>query len=161
MSSPRRSRHASSSRVKEHQAKQAVTPRLLSEHEKRELIMAHAAARAPQDTVQRVTLWAGIAVALVVIVGGWFLTVGWSVREAVRSTGPSQLRTMTDELRAFTDQLKAEQAMQAPELPSTTSQATAADFAELVRSHITSSTSDVSTPSSTLFDPHAPGLTLE
>jgi hypothetical protein len=45
--------------------------RLVHEEEKRELILAHAAMRQQRDPVQMMSLWAGVAVASLVVVGGW------------------------------------------------------------------------------------------
>ncbi len=64
-----------------------VAPRILSAEEKRELILAHAAARHPIDPVQRISVWAGVAVCVVFVVAAWFSTVGSGIRKSL--AGPA------------------------------------------------------------------------
>jgi hypothetical protein len=59
-----------------------VAPRILSAEEKRELILAHAAARRPVDPVQRMSLWAGVAICLVFVVGAWVYSVGSGIKKS-------------------------------------------------------------------------------
>jgi len=68
-----------------------VAPRILSADEKHELILAHAAARKPVDPIQRVSLWAGVAVCVVFIVGAWFYTVGSGIQNSL--AGPPDPNT--------------------------------------------------------------------
>jgi len=72
-----------------------VAPRILSAEEKRELILAHAAARHPIDPVQRVSVWAGVAVCVIFIVAGWFSTVGSGIRKSLAGpTDPAIVQAM-------------------------------------------------------------------
>lgn len=115
------------------------TPRLLSSDEKRELILAHAAARAPQDPLQRVSLWAGVTIASVVIVTGWFMTVGWKVGKTL-STGSEEVRQMTERLDRFSEQVESMPTLRELNLPRPTTEATAAEFETILKNHLASST---------------------
>ena len=95
----------------------------MSANEKRELILAHAAARDPQDPLQRASLWAGITVAVIVIAGGWWMTVGREIKDAV-SNG-SELRKMTEQLNEFADAVDANPLIKSA-LPGPTAEAAAA-----------------------------------
>lgn len=107
------------------------TPRVLSAEEKHELIKAHAALRSPQDPVQRLTLWAGVLIAMIAIVAGWWYTVGTNVRETIQ-IGTSDLREKTQELDAFTNIAEQNPIVNPPALPGVTSEASAAQFAEIL-----------------------------
>lgn len=61
----------------------SVAPRILSSEEKRELILAHAAARRPLDPIQRFSLWSGVAICLLFVVGAWIYTVGSGIKRSV------------------------------------------------------------------------------
>lgn len=67
----------------------AATPRLLSSDEKRQLILAHAASRRPMDPVQRMSLWAGVIICTLFIIGGWMYTVGAGIKKSL--AGPLDL----------------------------------------------------------------------
>lgn len=54
-------------------------PRILGVEEKRQLILAHSAAQEPVDSVQRVSLWAGVAVCFLAIAVGWI----YSMRQTI------------------------------------------------------------------------------
>jgi len=73
-----------------------VAPRILSSEEKRELILAHAAARHPIDPVQRVSVWAGVAVCVLFVVAAWFSTVGSGIRKSLAGP-PDQALTQAKE----------------------------------------------------------------
>ncbi len=49
----------------------AMRGRLTSDHEKRELILAHSAMRSAKDPVQLMSVWAGVAASAVVVVIAW------------------------------------------------------------------------------------------
>ena len=49
----------------------ALRGRLTSDHEKRELILAHSAMRRAKDPVQLMSVWAGVAASAVVVVIAW------------------------------------------------------------------------------------------
>lgn len=57
-----------------------AAPRFLSQDEKRQLILAHAAVRQPADPMQRFSLWAGVAVCFIFVVGAWVYTVGSGIQ---------------------------------------------------------------------------------
>lgn len=72
-----------------------VAPRILSSEEKRELILAHAAARHPVDPIQRLSVWAGVAVCVVFVVAAWFSTVGSGIRKTLAGpTDPAIVQAM-------------------------------------------------------------------
>lgn len=76
------------------EARASSTPRILSSEEKRELILAHAAARRPVDPVQRMSLWAGVAVCLVFVVGAWVYSVGSGIKQTfAHATDPDLARS--------------------------------------------------------------------
>lgn len=52
-------------------APMALRGRLTSDHEKRELILAHSAMRRAKDPVQLMSVWAGVAASAVVVVIAW------------------------------------------------------------------------------------------
>jgi hypothetical protein len=156
------------------------TPRILSPEEKRELILAHAQERRPRDPVQRITLWTGVAVAVLAVVCGWFLTVGREVKRDIQGTD-SELRELAEELDAFTERAKTNPVVNPPELPGPTAEAAAAQFEDILReilnaeststrrddllapsapssSAAESETSSAPASSPFLIDPDAPGL---
>lgn len=133
------------------------TPRLLSPEEKRELILAHAAARMPQDPMQRLSLWVGIATAVAVLATGWWLTVGWQIKQSL-SRGGSEVRQMTERLNEFTEQVNASPLMQSA-LPSPTPRAAAAELGERIKSALQSQASS-SGRQADLMAPRAPGATV-
>jgi hypothetical protein len=110
----------------------AETPRLISEEEKRELIRVHAAARAPQDPLQRMSLWAGVTLSVLGIAIGWWLTVGQSVRHTADQTN-EELHRVTQELNDFADKVdaKALPFMQPP-----TPEASAGSFEDMLRANL-------------------------
>jgi hypothetical protein len=128
------------------------TPRILSPDEKRELILAHAAMRAPQDPFQRFTMWSGIAVAIMALVGGWWLTVGWSVERAVEQ-GNVDLRKMTSSLNEFTQEVKTNPILAHPEIPTPTSNVQAAELVDNLKELLEQASS---TPRTDLLSPNAP-----
>jgi hypothetical protein len=66
--------------------KASSSPRIVSSDEKRQLILAHAAQRRPVDPVQRMSLWAGVFVCVVFVIGAWFYTVGSGIRDSFART---------------------------------------------------------------------------
>ncbi len=52
---------------------------LLSREEKRQIILAHAAARRPTDPVQVTSMWLGVAVCAVIVAVGWW----WAVKPEI------------------------------------------------------------------------------
>jgi hypothetical protein len=73
-----------------------VAPRILSSEEKRELILAHAEARHPADPVQRMSMWAGVAVCIVFVVLAWFSTVGSGIRASLAGPTDPAVQTVMD-----------------------------------------------------------------
>lgn len=111
------------------------TPRLLSNEEKRELIRAHAASRAPQDPVQRLSLWAGVVLSVLVIGAGWWMTVGRQVRQAV-SQQSMELRKLTSEMDQFVNIVQTSPALNPPQIPNGVSQAAASPFDALLKDQL-------------------------
>ena len=61
--------------------KSRAVPLLMTSDEKHELIRAHAAMRTPHDPVQMLSVWAGVLVAFVVVIGGWM----WAIQPTFSS----------------------------------------------------------------------------
>lgn len=129
------------------------TPRLISSDEKRELILAHAASRSPQDPLQRMSFWAGIAVAVAVIAGGWWTTVGWQVQQSI-GHGGEDLKEVTKRLNEFTEQVDSNPMFKSPALDSPTAQAAAAELSERIKAALNASSTE---RESDLMAPSAPG----
>jgi len=161
------------------------TPRLLNDEEKRQLILAHAASRASKDPVQRATMWAGMFVALAVIVGGWWMSVGGRIQQGVSNTGEKDWKAMGEQLDTFTERLRTDPIVNAPNISTPTSAASAAEDIDMVQAVVgngnakagrddlmgpggtyastTSSDapSDKPMPFEEVVDPNDPGLTPE
>jgi hypothetical protein len=73
-----------------------ITPRILSSDEKRELILAHADARNPLDPTQRFTLWAGVSLCIVFVIGAWMYTVGASISDSFAKPLDPALQEVVD-----------------------------------------------------------------
>lgn len=73
-----------------------VAPRILSEEEKRQLILAHARSRKPVDPGQRMSLWAGVLVCVLFIVGAWVYTVGSGIQRAFAGPMDPNLKKTLD-----------------------------------------------------------------
>jgi hypothetical protein len=131
------------------------TPRILSADEKRELILAHAAVRKPQDPVQRVSLWAGVAVALIAILGGWWITVGAEVKRSIEGT-PDSMQAMKDDLDRFRETAENNPIVNQPALPGPTSEAAAASFGEIMKLLLEGEELPTSTRRDDLLAPSAP-----
>lgn len=69
---------------------------LYSADEKRQLILAHAAMRAPHDPVQMMSAWAGVAIALLVIAAGWWWATGTVILNTAGSIGPGLKEALQD-----------------------------------------------------------------
>jgi hypothetical protein len=109
-------------------ARAAGAEPVISQDEKRRLILAHAAMRPTRDPVQFMSMWAGVLVAVIAIVTGWWWSVGsglassWSrvaggVSHDVRTLGQdrdsevaNELMRVTERLQALHDQAMAQQA---------------------------------------------------
>jgi hypothetical protein len=125
-SAPKRRKHAT-----------AATPRMLSEAEKHELIRLHVANRAPQDPLQRLSLWAGVSLCVTVLLVGWWFTVGVGVQQAVSTEDAEELRALTEELDRFTEQVETNPLLNPPTVaPSTTSEATASGFDDILKENL-------------------------
>lgn len=68
--------------------------RLLSGEEKRQLILAHAAAREPGDPVQVLSMWAGVIATAIVIAIGWW----WAVKPQLATKVETELGPDASEL---------------------------------------------------------------
>ncbi len=175
---PRRTHRPKSSRGQNLPEAFQDTPRLISSDEKRGLILAHAATRAPQDPLQRMSFWAGITIAIAVIAGGWWATVGWQVKQSV-NRGGEDLKEVTKRLNEFTEQVDSNPLFKAPILDGPTTEAVASELSERIKAALHASTTerqgdlmapqvpgaptstDAMTPASPEFpiDPSTPGLT--
>lgn len=115
----------------------AATPRMLSEAEKHELIRLHAAQRAPQDPLQRMSLWAGVSLCVAVLLVGWWFTVGTGIQQVVTSDRSQELRDLTEDLNRFTEEVETNPILNPPTVvPQPTSEATAAEFNDILRSNL-------------------------
>jgi hypothetical protein len=129
---------------------------MMSPAEKRGLILAHAAARAPQDPLQRMSLWAGVTLCVLMLIVGWWSTVGWTVRDTL-SEPSSEVRALTEELDRFTEQVQSNPLL-VPPMPTATSEATAASFDDLLKSNLQEEPSDTAPATRTrpLLEPAEP-----
>lgn len=91
---PRRVAATSKSRVIRNVVKKDDAPFLSSHEEKRQLILAHAANRPKLDPIQRMSLWAGVAICLVFVVGAWAYTVGSGIRRSLAAPSDSAFETV-------------------------------------------------------------------
>jgi hypothetical protein len=79
---------------------------IMSSEEKRQLILAHAAMRAPRrDPLQMLSVWAGVMVTLVVVFVGWWWAATPSYVDALKDPDPS-FQPMYDELKILTERMK-------------------------------------------------------
>lgn len=81
-----------------------VAPRILSSDEKRQLILAHSAMRRPMDPIQRASLWAGVAVCMLFVVGAWAYTVGSGIRQSAAGPLDPQLQDVVDNTKKFAEE---------------------------------------------------------
>lgn len=81
--------------------RRAPLPRLLSVDEKRQLILAHVQARRPIDAKQRASVWAGVIICTLLIVGVWVYTVGGTIRRSLASPVDSNVRQAFDASKQF------------------------------------------------------------
>jgi hypothetical protein len=109
-------------------------PRMMSEEEKHRMIMAHAAIRAPQDPLQRISLWAGVTLSVAAIATGWWFTVGQGIQYEA-GQGSQELRRAAAELDKFTQMVESSAFLNAP-TNNPTSNANAGSFDELMRSNL-------------------------
>lgn len=133
------------------------TPRIITPEEKRSLILAHANAREPKDPVQRITLWAGVAVAIIAIVSGWFMTVGYQVKTEFAGSG-DELQKLADELDAFTERAKTNPIVNPPKLPGPTTAAAAAQFEDVLQDILSEDANSTTTRRDDLLAPSAPSV---
>lgn len=142
---------------------EADTPRMMSDEEKHRMIMAHAAARAPQDPLQRVSLWAGVTLSVAALAVGWWFTVGTGIQQNV-GQGSEQLRQAAAELDKFTNLVQTSPALNNP-ANSPTSAADAATFGNVMRDNLfkpaddsTADANATSTPTDQKSPPSAPSV---
>lgn len=74
----------------------------MSQEEKRQLILAHAARHRPLDPVQRLSLWAGVVICLLFVVGAWAYTVGSGIRRSMARPMDENLNAVLEAAREFT-----------------------------------------------------------
>jgi hypothetical protein len=133
------------------------TPRIITPEEKGALIRAHADAREPKDPVQRITLWAGVGIAIIAIGVGWFMTVGYQVKNEFAGSG-DELRKLADELDAFTERAKTNPIVNPPKLPGPTTAAAAAQFENVLQDILSEDADSTSTRRDDLLAPSAPSV---
>lgn len=133
---PRKSSASTPRRRASAKAAFTETPRLISDEEKRELIRVHAAARAPQDPLQRMSLWAGVTLSILGIAVGWWLTVGQGIQQTASRTN-EEMRRVTQELNEFADKVEAKNL---PFMRPPTPPASAGSFEEVLRANLGSAT---------------------
>ncbi|MBU1032851.1 MAG: hypothetical protein ABII13_01430 [Patescibacteria group bacterium] len=78
-----------------------ATPRIISEDEKRQLILAHVDAREPIDSRKQVNLWMGVGVCVCIVVGAWLLTVGGNIKRIWTKPLDANLQQALDDTRYF------------------------------------------------------------
>lgn len=83
-----------------------ATPRFLSADEKRKLILAHAEMRRPHDPVQMLSVWAGVAVTMMVLVVGYWYATKPSFVEAQSKPFDEQLAPALENVQIFTQKIK-------------------------------------------------------
>lgn len=144
---------------------------MLSEAEKHELIRLHAAQRAPQDPLQRMSLWAGVSLCVAVLLVGWWFTVGVGVKRVVSNEETENLRTLTDELNRFTEEVESNPLLNPSTIvPQPTAEVTASGFDDILRGNLgldetATRTQDLLVPGDEVppssTPKHPPGLTPE
>ncbi len=65
---------------------------LMGEEEKRRMIEAHAARRAPLDRSQVVSLWAGVAICVIAIGAGWAYAMRQTIVNAIQPSFETDIR---------------------------------------------------------------------
>ena len=121
------------------------TPRIMSDEEKHELIRMHVAARAPQDPLQRISLWAGVTLSLFAIGFGWWMTTGQVIRRTA-TDGSADLREAAAELDRFTQMVETNDVLNRL-APSPVSEAEAGSFNDVLRSNLSATrTQDLFVP---------------
>ncbi len=83
-----------------------ATPRFLSAEEKRQLILAHAEMRRPHDPLQMLSVWAGVAVTVLVLVVGYWYATKPSFVEAQSKPFDAELAPALQNIQAFTEKMK-------------------------------------------------------
>jgi len=117
MPRPRRTRSRSRSATPNSQeTPRDAAPRVLSRDEKRELILAHAAARKPLKPRDRMTLWGGVAVCVLFIVGAWAVTVQSGIERLSAQSTDSEIRDLLDTGRSLSADLQQATASDKTEL---------------------------------------------
>jgi len=74
---------------------------IYSADEKRQLILAHAAMREPQDPLQAMSAWAGVAIAVLVIGVGWWWASGSVILNTAGNVGQDVVSTFKDASKVF------------------------------------------------------------
>ncbi|GEM_PF-1216192 len=82
---PKRTRKIAPVREKTTSPSSLERPRLMSDSEKRQLILAHAANRRPVDAVQRFSLWTGVIICVLAIGVGWIYTMRQTIIGALET----------------------------------------------------------------------------
>jgi len=143
---------------------------MISEAEKHELIRLHAAQRAPQDPLQRMSLWAGVSLCVALLLVGWWFTVGVGVKQAVSNDQTESLRALTEELNAFTEEVESNPLLNpSMVVPQPTASVTASGFDDILRGNLgldetATRTQDLLVPGDATPPPtptRPPGLTPE
>lgn len=83
-----------------------ATPRFLSADEKRQLILAHAQMRRPHDPIPMLSVWAGVAVTVMVLVVGYWYATKPSFVEAQSKPFDEELAPALQNIQVFTEKMK-------------------------------------------------------
>ena len=89
-------------------------PRLLSADEKRELILAHAAARGPEPHPFGLGSYIGIIACCLFVVGGWWFTVGAHFRRTISLRKDPAAQLVTQEVQRLRTGLGQESGGRSP-----------------------------------------------
>ncbi|MCC7357790.1 hypothetical protein IT408_04815 [Candidatus Uhrbacteria bacterium] len=83
-----------------------ATSRFISAEEKRRLILAHAEMRRPHDPVQMLSVWAGVAVTMMVLTFGYWYATKPSFVEAQMKPFDEQLNPAMETVQVFSQKMK-------------------------------------------------------
>lgn len=137
-----------------------VAPRIMSDEEKHQLILAHSRARKPVDQGQRASVWVGAAVCIIFIAGAWMMTIGSTLKKAMAGPMNEAFSTSLDLTKQFAEGTTADAVGAtndiATQLANISSQLDTLkaqqDVVDSIAAQI-NSTSTVSTTSTQLFKP--------
>lgn len=136
--------------------------RLLSSEEKHQLILAHVAAHRSIDPIQRLSLWAGVTVCMLFVLGAWMYTVGSGIKKSIAGPIDPNLKAIVTETQQFAEDTSqglgniGEQVSGVAERLEALNQEQALLNAMVLQLSTTSSAATNSTSTSELFKPKIP-----